>query len=175
MLDTMKFWLTCGSLMAASPLWANIVTFGAESADFGVYCAVEADVEVPAEGTISGVVNLVTEPPVFQRRTNLVPARIGIGFGVHLMVLPEYQGQIVVQTTHPPMGPDGITRESWVTEVAVGRMALHGFSFEYDYEMVRGDWSISASVDGRLIYHADFIVVDPATVPPINCTGQMLS
>jgi len=175
MLDITKSWITCGCLMAASPLSANIITFGAESADFGVYCAVDADVEVPAEGTISGVVNLVTEPPVFQRRTNLIPAQIGIGFGVHLLVSPEYQGEIVVQTIHSPMGPEAITRESWVTEVTEGRMALHGFSFEYDYEMVRGDWSISASVDGRLIYHADFVVVDPATVPPVACTGQMLS
>ena len=162
-------------LTAASPASAEPNAPGALRLDYGYFCAVETVEQVEAEDTISGVVNMVAQAPPFIQKSTVVPGKIGIGFGIHLDVLPEYEGVAVVATVHPPMGPDGVTRETWVTTYEVGHTAYNGFTFEYDYELLYGPWTISAEANGRVIYKVDFTVVDPSMMPDVPCGGPFLS
>ena len=141
----------------------------------GAFCAVEIIGEEKAEGTISGTLNLVDGPPTFYTTGSLVPAQVGIGFGIHLDVAPQFSGTATVTTTHPPMGENGVTAQSWVTDYSPGAIAYNGFTFEYDYELVPGDWTISAESNGRLIYHAKFTVVNPMFAPPAPCGNAPIS
>ena len=167
--------LTISLLLSARPSLAETTAPGAVDFSFGIYCAEEGLEQVEADDTISGVVNLLPYTPVFVRRTPIIPATIGIGFGVHVTVLPEFTGTAVIETRHPPMGPNGIMVETWVTDFSADRVAHNGFTFEHPYELVQGDWSISASINGRLIYHVDFTIVDPGFAPPVNCAAGLLS
>lgn len=141
----------------------------------GAFCAVEIVGEEVAEGTLSGTLNLVDGPPTFFSEGPVVPAQIGIGFGIHLDVEPAFAGSATVTTTHPPMGPEGVTRQTWVTNYQPGSLAYNGFTFEYDYELVTGLWTISAEAEGREIYHAEFNVIDPRFAPAPPCGTAPLS
>lgn len=167
------FFVLCG--LWAGAAGAEITAPGTAFFDYGFFCAVEIIGHEEAQDTISGVVNMVAETPEFQRRSAIIPAEIGIGFGVHADVLPGYDGQAVIVNLHPPMGPDGVTRESWTTTYTAGEVSYNGFTFEYDYELVTGPWQISATSNGRLIYRIDFEVVDPALLPKLSCDGALLS
>ena len=167
--------LTISLWLVALPGWSETRAPGAVDFSFGIYCAEEGLEQVEAEDTISGVVNLLPHTPEFVRRTPVIPARLGIGFGVHVNVRPEFAGTAVIETRHPPMGPNGVTVETWVTDFTEDRVAHNGFTFEHPYELVQGDWSISASINGRLIYHVDFTIVDPGFAPPVNCAAGLLS
>ncbi|KMW60578.1 hypothetical protein AIOL_000740 [Candidatus Rhodobacter oscarellae] len=172
----MRFVLILAFLLSlATAGRAEVSSPGAVFFDYGYFCEVETIEQQEAEGTLSGVVNLVAEPPDFLRQTTIIPAQIGVGFGVHLMVTPEFAGLVTVQTTHPPMGPDGITVETWETEFETDDLSYNGFTFEYEYELVKGPWTLSASANGRLIYSVDFEVVDQRFLPPVNCAGGLLS
>jgi len=70
-----------------------------------------------AEGTISGTVSFVSGRPPFLREGHLVPAQIGIGFGVHVRALPDYAGPVSIYIEHPPMGPEGVTQQVWHTSI----------------------------------------------------------
>jgi hypothetical protein len=141
----------------------------------GAFCGVEIVGEEAAEGTLTGTLNLVEGPPVFFSQGPLVPAQIGIGFGIHLDVAPDFAGPAQVTTTHPPMGPQGITRQTWTTTYTAGDVAYNGFTFEYDYELVTGTWTISAEAEGREIYFAEFTIVDPGFAPAPPCGTAPLS
>ena len=82
----------------ATPLWADVKADGALWFDYGYFCAVETVETQEAEDTISGVVNLVDGPPDFLAKTTVIPAQIGIGFGIHVEVLPEFHGHHALQT-----------------------------------------------------------------------------
>lgn len=163
-------------LVSAVQAFAEARTPGASDFAMGAFCALETVGEEVAEGTITGTLNLVDGPPVFYSSSAVVPAQIGVGFGIHLDVAPRFEGPAVVTTTHPPMGTEGVTRQTWQTEYAPGNLAYNGFTFEYAYELVQGAWTISASsLDGREIYHAAFTVVDPKFAPPPPCGTAPLS
>ena len=143
--------------------------------DHGVFCALEPADERPAEGTVSGVIGLLDETPVFARPGPVVPARVGIGFGVHVQVAPQFAGPATIETSHPPMGPNGVTSQIWEVEFSADRVSYNGFSFDFEYELLPGPWSFTATANGRLIYKVDFTVVDPRFAPALTCGGPLLS
>jgi hypothetical protein len=171
----MRWLILIGSIMLAAPLWAQSRAPGGAFFAQGVFCAVEIVGEEIAEGTLSGTLNLVEGPPEFYSTGPLVPAQIGIGFGIHLDVDPGFSGTARVTTTHPPMGPEGVTKQTWETNYHPGDLAYNGFTFEYAYELVKGTWTISAEANGREIYFAEFTVIDPGLAPPPPCGSAPLS
>lgn len=163
-------------LAGAGPAGAQSAGPGADKFVFGAFCAVETIDQQVAENTISGVLNLVNGIPGFYSEGPAVPAQIGVGFGVHLDVAPDFAGQARVRTTHPPMGAEGVTEQSWITTYTSGETSYNGFTFEYPYELVQGNWAITAeTLDGRPIYRAEFTVLDPLVLPPPPCGTAPLS
>jgi len=162
-------------MLSAQSARAEATSNGTTYFEFGIFCALETVEQREAKDTISGVVNLLAEAPVFLRKTTVVPAKIGIGFGIHVDIPAPLKGPVIMQTTHPPMGENGVTVERWDTEITPGRLNYNGFTFEYDYELLPGPWTIAALVNGRELYKVDFTVVDPALTPPISCEGSFLS
>jgi len=170
-------WVRAFALLAILPVagLAQAISNGTTYFDYGIYCAVETDSQQEAKDTISGVINILSETPVFIRKGTIVPAQIGVGFGIHVDIPDDLSGPVTMATVHPPMGPDGITRETWQTTFTPGQINYSGFTFEFDYELLPGPWQISASIDDRLIYSVDFTVVNPRLTAPIACDGTLLS
>ncbi len=150
---------------------ANATAPGAVHFEYGYFCALDPIGTREAEGTVSGIVLMVDRPPEFLRKGPVVPAAKGLGFGVHVQVRPELAGPVSITTTHPPMGPNGVTAQTWPTDLSSDDESYVGFVFEHDYELLLGDWSISAEANGREIFSVSFSVVAPDALPPVAC-GQ---
>ncbi len=143
-----------------SPLLADLV--------YGVYCAQEPERRDPAPETASGTINIVPAIPDFRFRQRLVPAEIGIGFGVLASAPPDtYLEPVTVTVTHPPYADTGITTERWVTDIDEAPN-LMGFSFDTASELVLGEWTFSAvNAEGEELYFVSFEVVAPELMPQI--------
>ena len=149
-----------------------------ESLVHGVYCA-EAPIDLEeAPDTAAGVVNIVPGLPEMRRITTLVPAQIGIGFGV---LVQAREGLVldplVVTITHPPYPDSGVEAERWVTGVGDEGSGLVGFSFELESELVTGPWTFEAEHEGEIVFRVSFEVVPPALLPDLaqGCAGAILS
>ena len=101
--------------------------------------------------------------------------RIGVGFGVHVDIPPEFGNVAVLSMEHPPMGPNAVTHETWVSQYNAGQINYNGFTFEYDYELEPGVWTLSSSMNGRKIYEVEFNVIDASLMPGLTCDGAFLS
>ena len=142
---------------------------------YGYFCALEPVSELEAEGTISGTVSLIEGPPNFIGTGPLVPAQIGVGFGILFDLPPESIGPVRVDVTHPPLGPNGVTTEVWVSNITVANDNYVGFSFDLPYELRKGSWGFVGTANGRLVFDARFEVLDPALLPPVQCGGALHS
>ncbi|MDF0600813.1 DUF3859 domain-containing protein [Psychromarinibacter sp. C21-152] len=155
-------------LLTAAAARAAPETPGAARFEYGYFCALEPVDHGVAEETVAGVVNLIEGRPDFLKTGPLVPAQIGLGFGVLVEAKPSHAGVADMLVTHPPMGPEGVTEQRWVTEVS-GDLDYFGYTFDEDYELLPGEWVLSARSNGRLIYRVAFTVLDPALMPPASC------
>jgi hypothetical protein len=144
----------------------------------GVYCA-EGPVELEeAPGTAAGVVNIVPGLPEMRAVTTLVPAQIGVGFG--LLVTPAagaVPDPVDITITHPPYPDSGVEVEHWRTVLDEGSPGLVGFSFEVESELVPGPWRFEGRHRGELLFDVRFEVVAPALLPELSqgCAGAILS
>ncbi|ABD53450.1 DUF3859 domain-containing protein [Jannaschia sp. CCS1] len=145
---------------------------------YGLYCAQEPERRDPAPETASGVINIVPVIPELRFRQKLVPAEIGIGFGVIVSApLGVILDPVTVTVTHPPYADSGIETEQWVTDVDAGPN-LMGFTFDHPYELVLGEWTFSAvTLDGEEVFHISFEVIAPELMPQVisACFGSFLS
>lgn len=145
---------------------------------YGAYCAQRPEAEEPAPDTASGVINIVPLIPDFQFRQKIVPAEIGIGFGVLASAPPGVLlDPVTVTVTHPPYLDSGIEVEQWVTDIDAGQN-LMGFSFDHTTELVLGEWTFSAhSASGEELFFISFEVVEPAFMPQVirTCFGSFMS
>lgn len=148
---------------------------GAAEFAYGYFCAPEPVASQEAQDTVSGDVSLVAALPRFIGTGPQVPAQIGIGFGVKIRVQPGFSGPVTVVSEHPPMGPNGVNRQSWQTVFSDTETHYAGYSFEHAYEVLQGTWTLSAQSNGRQIYRVSFDVVAPEKLPRISCDQSVLS
>lgn len=146
---------------------------------YGAYCAQRPEREDPAPETASGTINIVPSIPDFRFRTKLIPAEIGIGFGV-LATAPAgmLHDPVTVTVTHPPYAATGITVERWETDIDDLAPSLMGFSFDAPEELLLGAWTFSAATaSGEELFHIAFEVVAPDLMPQIlsACFDSFLS
>ncbi len=160
-------------LLSGLTAQAALSATGAAELDQGFFCAMETVATESAQDTVSGTVNLVDSVPVFIGPGPTVPARLGVGFGVMVQVPPQMAGVASVQIDHPPMGPKAVTRQTWSTLVSGVKADYLGYTFEYPYELLRGRWTMSARVNGQVLYSVSFTVVDPAQMPWVTCGEQI--
>ena len=177
---TLTFCLTLAAVAPAAAQQANPrISEGLAELLYGVYCAQDPLREDPAPDTASGVINIVPTVPDFQFRQKLVPAEIGIGFGVvATAAFGEPHDQVTVIVTHPPYPETGITVESWQTDIEAVGSSLMGFSFDSQSELVLGEWTFSAvTPEGEELFFIAFEVVEPALMPQVmeTCFGSFLS
>jgi len=135
----------------------------------GVICAQETVVTRDAPNTVAGTTNVVEDAPPFVSRGRLVPAVLGIGFGVRAgLASDEGTDGVTMTVSHPALPQNGATEQSFVT--VVGGKDTPGitfYQFDYDYELTLGDWTMTASVGAVTLYETTFTVVAPQTLPQL--------
>lgn len=138
---------------------------------YGLYSS-ETLGAVPTTDESSGSVKLLGTPAVHVRTTHKVPCRVGetFGFTVDLHGLKPGQEYVLhTVTKHPSIvQPDGrtlkkSTSQQVVTAPAADATYFKGWGFEtgYEYELVKGRWTLSVSIGDEPPVEMSFDVVDP--------------
>lgn len=140
----------------------NISRFSA-----GIFCAPEVIGENPAPDTLAGVTNIIAEQPEFVSLSRSVPAVLGLGFGVISSVKAPTEQEVLIIVTHPPMRSDGLTRQSYSRIYVPGVESFTMYQFDYEYELVIGRWTITATDGERLLFRAGFDVTAPEFAPEL--------
>jgi hypothetical protein len=132
----------------------------------GILCAPEVIGTTPAPDTVAGVTNLIEELPPFVSESRMVPAVIGIGFAVAVEPTVDLPA-VRIEVTHPPMGPERTTVETYPSAHFVDGGSFAMYQFEYDYELVEGPWVVAAFSDTQPLWSVTFQVVAPELVPEL--------
>ena len=143
--------------------------------DHGIICQVTPEGAREAPDTMMGAINLIEQTRDMDVTTRLVPAKAGISFGVKFTLRPGAGDRdVTILVTHPPMGPEGVTTESWISPLSEGRASLNLFTFEFPYEMVPGPWVMAIEADGERLMEQHFEVVSELAAPAALsvCYGQ---
>ena len=130
----------------------------------GVLCAAEPVATQPAPDTIAGFINVIDGDPEFVSHGRLVPAVIGISFGVRSAAVAQEFPVVEIIVTHPPMGPDGVTRQSYLSDIGTTAPSMSFYAFEFDEELVLGDWTFTAMAGEEILWSAGFEVVSPRQI-----------
>ncbi len=155
------------SAVAQTPL-ADQTSPAIASLESGIICPPPTVGETAAPGTLAGTTHLIDEDPPFVSQSNLVPAVIGIGFGVKSMTADLLGIQdVTVTVTHPPMGNTGVTTQSFQTRIDGTEPSLTFYQFDFAYELVEGPWELQAAKDGEVLYSSRFTVVAPTAAPAL--------
>lgn len=166
-------------ILGATAAQASTPVIGQRVAEMvvGVYCAQPPEDRVDAPGTVSGVINIVRDLPVMQAGQLVVPAELGVGFGVLVDMQPGQAAQAIVELTHPPYPTNGVEVETYVTDLSDLSTNLVGFSFDHDYELVPGPWTFRVFDDAGDVFAVTFQVAPagslPASMSP--CAGAFTS
>lgn len=165
------------SVVAVAVLSLATLTWAQEQIDFvgpeigsfsaGVVCSPLSNGSMPAPGTISGSINLIDGDVRFSTPSRRVPAVLGLSFGVMVSAKLRDIDPIIMRISHPPMGEGGVEVETYQTWMSASALKPSLFSFEHDYELVLGTWTIEALENGVPLYQATFEVVPPTQIPEL--------
>lgn len=134
----------------------------------GVICPPETVGSSPAPDTIAGTTHLIDEEPPFVSNARVVPAVLGIGFGVKAQTPIEGGiNQITMVVTHPAMGNEGVESQSFLTRINDVEPSLTFYQFDYSYELLPGSWTMTAMRADEVLYQVDFEIVPPDLVPEL--------
>lgn len=95
----------------------------------------------------------------FVARTQVVPAAVGMGFGVKVQTSrPGGISGVTLTVTSPPGGPG---TQSFRTSLTDTGLSNFYYRFENASEAAPGTWTITASSDGVVLYSIDIQSVTP--------------
>lgn len=164
-----------GVMLAAPPALAEVKTPAVPQHDFvrapvqmeeaGIYCPMDNLGTAPAPQTESGYILLMEGDQRVAVHDRLVPAQLGISFGVRIRLAPGTPAdgyRMVVK--HPAYGPSDMTMQSWDPNIGTG-WGVRSFQFEYDRELQPGLWSMELYKEDTLMMRQSFQVVPPAQAP----------
>lgn len=133
---------------------------------YGLNCSVEITGTMEAPGTDRGQVDVFDTPPELSPLGQLVPALMGLGFGVRARAA---DGVTITGATftvfHPPFPGRGTETQSWQASYSDSSFSTHLYRFDFPYEAVTGTWIMEASFEGELLYRIPFTVVPPEAYP----------
>ncbi|MEO0917704.1 MAG: DUF3859 domain-containing protein [Pseudomonadota bacterium] len=134
----------------------------------GVICPPETVGSSPAPDTIAGTTHLIEEEPEFVSNTRVVPAVLGLGFGVKAQT-PILGGinQVTMLVSHPAMGQEAVESQSFLTRISDLSPSLTFYQFDYSYELLPGTWTMTAMRVDQVLYQVEFEVVPPEMVPEL--------
>ena len=141
--------------------------------EHGVICTINLQGQQPAPDTETGHINVIDETRGIDVFTDQVPAHLGLSFGIRTVLS---KGAILdgvrISVTHPPMGPERITQQSWEASLHSGASALNLFTFEDTHELVQGTWIFQLTFAGNILSEQRFEVTPPGSVPTVQYACQ---
>jgi uncharacterized protein DUF3859 len=122
--------------------------------------------EIPAPDSPSGTRNIIDTPRLDQETTT-VPALVGMKFGYRFKVIGPEAGALVdlkyvarfpkQGLTNPAKGKTFGTSE-FHSMAVVGEVTYRGYSFDHDWEVETGPWTLEIWHRGRKLAEKTFMV-----------------
>ncbi|WP_323034614.1 DUF3859 domain-containing protein [Pararhodobacter sp.] len=167
----------CGaSLTAAQADTAIAQSPQVETLVPGLFCAAEERNQRAAPETIAGFVYEPVNPVAMVAEGQVVPAMIGLGFGVRFTLADAEDAALDYTVTHPPMPPGMVTVQRWGSTLTGGNVGTVFFQFDVPEELQPGDWSFAATRDGAPVFRVGFTVRPASELPALVglCQGGSL-
>jgi hypothetical protein len=126
----------------------------------------DQEARVPAPDTPTGTRNLVRNVRL-QQATTTIPALVGMKFGFRFKVVgspPGARVSLKVVTRFPSQGvTNPAKRKTFATsefssDAIVGEITYRGYSFDQDWEVETGPWTLELWHDGRRLAEKQFMV-----------------
>ena len=167
-----RFLLAAAAFAVLASGNAAVAEVTAEIVDWGI---VSGHREPPPEAMRPGESGLAPSRPMhdirYEQRTDTIEARLCRNFGITVRlsaddgVLPP---TIEVRVAHPTFTrPDGATStEDRFPSALIGSGSFAGFTFDHEWEMVPGAWSIAIFAEGHEIARRSFTITSPAPGSP---------
>lgn len=159
------------ALWAASPVTgqtAPMIGDGTFELSAGLFCAPADTGRRDAPETISGWIHVPTEPVQMVVQGQVAVTQLGTGFGVQYRLQPGLFGMLEYSVQHPPIPPGNQTAQRWQGYLDPGLEDTVFFQFDIPQELQTGLWTISASLEGEVLFSVEFLVVDPASAPHLT-------
>lgn len=138
------------------------------SFEAGILCAQEPSGIREAPDTVAGTTHVIDTSPDFVNTGRVVPAVIGIGFGVRAGLGDVGLDGVLMTVTHPPLEGSGVTEQSFMTSIGSSdEPGLTFYQFDEDYELALGEWRMTATTADAQLYDVTFTVVPPAALPEL--------
>ncbi len=150
---------------AASDIWFDDTQIA--SLKVGLICSLRSGGSQAAPDTELGSITVIDQPPDIVWQGTLVPAVMGLAFGVVAQATgPEPLDDLRLTIQHPPFAGTGTSRQAWAMEILPGEATGNVYSFDFPHELVTGAWTFeSRTPDGALVYRVTFQVVPPEAAP----------
>ena len=161
----MKLLLVALFLAALYPCDAEVKTSGSiELLEFGTFKKLVSHEDVAAPGAIAGARHSVSKVKLIESTTNIV-ARVGMSFGFRVRMPGKATGVVVpcstkcihAKLTDPSSGRSSEV-EQWDTSALAGEEAYIGYTFDNEWELVPGPWTIQVFMDSKLMIEKTFNV-----------------
>ena len=169
--STMKLLLLSCLVTTMSAGSAQAENFRAPEIAFleaGILCGPETIGTLPAPGTIEGATHVIENEPDFVSTVQVVPAVLGLGFGVKSQsVMPDGIDSVEIFVSHPEMGETAVAIQSFMTRINGTDPSLTFYQFDHTYELVHGTWRFMARSGETTLYAVSFEVVAPRLVPEL--------
>jgi len=148
---------------------------GAESVEFGVFEKLASGGLLDAPKSWDGEANGVIEAKLVKSTTD-IKAAIGTSFGIRVKLTGEPKDTVVTcgfRWLHPKMTdvPSGLSSEvdGWESHRRIGHPRYIGYTFDNQWELVPGKWTIQVMLGRKIVAEKTFNVTVP---PPSNQAVQ---
>ncbi|WP_373355762.1 DUF3859 domain-containing protein [Pseudoroseicyclus sp. CXY001] len=98
----------------------------------------------------------------FIAETQIVPAVLGIGFGVEAQSGIGDISNVTVVVTHPAFNGAGTEQQRFNMSISGSALSAFYYRLEEPEEVKTGIWRIEAQANGQVLYGIDFEVIAPA-------------
>lgn len=131
---------------------------------YGLFAMENANIQAAPE-TAAGKVHMVQKLPTLIATTDRVPRKKGTTFGYQFTVEGKPNKSpldVTIVVEHPPFRKPGATetstRDGWNQTVGVGVTSYAGWTFDEEWEMVTGTWTIRVFYGPRMLTEKAFTV-----------------
>ena len=142
---------------------------GAEIVEYGVFEKIASQGLLDAPNALDGKIHGVIEGKLVESTTT-IKASIGTSFGIRVKLLGEPDGKMITcgfRWIHPKMTDPGSGHSSegdqWESQPRINHPRYTGYTFDNDWELVPGKWTIQVLYGGKVLTEKTFnVVVTPS-------------
>lgn len=155
---------------ALAELSSPIVGPGITIQEMGIYCRTDTEATEPAPETALGYIFVLDQIPEFAFKQRLVPARLGVSFGLVVTADRDIAGARI-----DTWRPGATSADIWYSDFTAGVPRMRGFSFDFADELVTGLWRMEAYDGDTMLYSVAFDVRPGSEMPGVTSDCDLLS